>query len=84
LVGLFVGQLVNYDNTKEDSVGNSQKVHKRKGMGKRKGKGKVVPVHVMKAYWGSGAIPPLPQYAFMTWCSVKAQEQLLPLPFNRD
>jgi len=20
----------------------------------------------------SGAIPPLPQYAFMTWCSVKA------------
>jgi hypothetical protein len=23
----------------------------------------------------SGAIPPLPQYAFMAWCSVKAQEQ---------
>jgi hypothetical protein len=22
----------------------------------------------------SGAIPPLPQYAFMAWCSVKAQE----------
>jgi len=24
----------------------------------------------------SGAIPPLPQYAFMVWCSVKAQGQL--------
>jgi hypothetical protein len=24
----------------------------------------------------SGTIPPLPQYAFMTWCSVKAQGQL--------
>jgi len=24
----------------------------------------------------SGAVPPLPQYAFMTWCSVKAQGQL--------
>jgi len=24
----------------------------------------------------SGAIPPLPQYAFVTWCSVKAQGQL--------
>jgi hypothetical protein len=24
----------------------------------------------------SGAIHPLPQYAFMAWCSVKAQEQL--------
>jgi hypothetical protein len=24
----------------------------------------------------SGNIPPLPQYAFMAWCSVKAQEQL--------
>jgi hypothetical protein len=24
----------------------------------------------------SGAIPPLPQYAFMAWCSVKAQVQL--------
>jgi hypothetical protein len=24
----------------------------------------------------SRAIPPLPQYAFMAWCSVKAQEQL--------
>jgi hypothetical protein len=23
-----------------------------------------------------GAIPPLPQYAFMAWCSVKAQGQL--------
>jgi len=23
-----------------------------------------------------GAIPPLPQYAFMAWCLVKAQEQL--------
>jgi hypothetical protein len=22
------------------------------------------------------AIPPLPQYAYMAWCSVKAQEQL--------
>jgi hypothetical protein len=24
----------------------------------------------------SGAIPPLPQYAFMEWCSLKAQGQL--------
>jgi hypothetical protein len=24
----------------------------------------------------SGAIPPLPQYTFMAWCSVKAQEKL--------
>jgi hypothetical protein len=24
----------------------------------------------------SGAIPPFPQYAFMPWCSVKAQGQL--------
>jgi hypothetical protein len=24
----------------------------------------------------SGATPPLPQYAFMAWCSVKAQGQL--------
>jgi hypothetical protein len=24
----------------------------------------------------SGAIPPLPQHAFMVWCSVKAQGQL--------
>jgi hypothetical protein len=24
----------------------------------------------------SGAIPPLPQYAFMAWCSAKAQGQL--------
>jgi hypothetical protein len=24
----------------------------------------------------SGDIPPLPQYAFMAWCSVKAQGQL--------
>jgi hypothetical protein len=24
----------------------------------------------------SGAIPPLPQYAFMAWCSVKIQGQL--------
>jgi hypothetical protein len=23
-----------------------------------------------------GTIPPLPQYAFMAWCSVKAQRQL--------
>jgi hypothetical protein len=31
----------------------------------------------------SGAIPPLPQYALMAWCSVKEQGQLylsLPLP----
>jgi hypothetical protein len=27
----------------------------------------------------SGAIPPLLQYAFIAWCSVKAQGQLLPL-----
>jgi hypothetical protein len=24
----------------------------------------------------SGALPPLPQYAFMAWCSVKVQGQL--------
>jgi len=32
----------------------------------------------------SGATPPLPQYAFTAWCSVKAQGQLylLPLPAN--
>jgi hypothetical protein len=24
----------------------------------------------------SGAVPPLPQYAFMAWCLVKAQGQL--------
>jgi hypothetical protein len=32
----------------------------------------------------SGAVPSLPQYALMAWCSVKAQEQLylLPLPEN--
>jgi hypothetical protein len=24
----------------------------------------------------SGAVPPFPQYAFMAWCSVKAQRQL--------
>jgi hypothetical protein len=24
----------------------------------------------------SGAVPPLPQYAFMAWCPVKAQGQL--------
>jgi hypothetical protein len=23
-----------------------------------------------------GAVPPLPQYAIMAWCSVKAQEQI--------
>jgi len=27
----------------------------------------------------SGAIPPLPQYAFMAWCLVKAQGTTLPL-----
>jgi len=26
----------------------------------------------------SGAVHPLPQYAFMAWCLVKAQEQFLP------
>jgi len=29
-----------------------------------------------------GAIPPLPQYAFMTCCLVKAQGQLYLLPFT--
>jgi hypothetical protein len=29
----------------------------------------------------SGAIPPLPQYAFTAWCLVKAQGQLYLLPF---
>jgi hypothetical protein len=28
----------------------------------------------------SGALPPLSQYAFMAWCSVKAQGQFLSLP----
>jgi hypothetical protein len=28
----------------------------------------------------SGAIPPLPQYAFMAWCSVKSIGTTLPLP----
>jgi hypothetical protein len=27
-----------------------------------------------------GAIPPLPQYAFMAWCSVKSTGTTLPLP----
>jgi hypothetical protein len=31
-----------------------------------------------------GAIPPLPQYAFMAWCSVKVQGQLYLLPFKRE
>jgi hypothetical protein len=30
----------------------------------------------------SGAVPPLPQYAFMAWCSVKAQEQLYLSPLS--
>jgi hypothetical protein len=30
----------------------------------------------------SGAIPPLPQYALMAWCLVKAQGQLYLLPFR--
>jgi hypothetical protein len=29
-----------------------------------------------------GAIPPLPPYTFMAWCSVKAQGQLYLLPFS--
>jgi hypothetical protein len=29
-----------------------------------------------------GAIPPLPRYAFMAWCSVKAQGQLYLYPIN--
>jgi hypothetical protein len=28
-----------------------------------------------------GAIHPLPQYAFMAWCSVKSTGITLPLPF---
>jgi hypothetical protein len=28
-----------------------------------------------------GAIPPLPQYALMAWCSVKSTETTLPLPY---
>jgi len=27
------------------------------------------------------AIPPLPQYAFMAWCSVESTGITLPLPF---
>jgi hypothetical protein len=30
----------------------------------------------------SGAMPPLPQYAFTAWCSVKAEGQLYLLPYN--
>jgi hypothetical protein len=30
----------------------------------------------------SGAIPPLPKYAFMAWCLVKAQGQLYLFTFN--
>jgi hypothetical protein len=29
----------------------------------------------------SGAIPPLPQYAFMAWCLVKSTGTSLPLPY---
>jgi len=29
----------------------------------------------------SGAISPLPQYAFVVWCSFKAQGQLYLLPY---
>jgi hypothetical protein len=32
----------------------------------------------------SGAIPPLSQYAFMAWCSVKAQGQLYLFTFYID
>jgi hypothetical protein len=36
----------------------------------------------------SGAMPPFPQYAFMAWCSVKAQGQLylylLPVQSNGE
>jgi hypothetical protein len=32
----------------------------------------------------SGAIPPLPQYAFMVWCLVKAQGQLYLYLFLRQ
>jgi hypothetical protein len=39
-------------------------------------------LHLMPRSRMRGAIPPLPQYAFMAWCSVKAQGQLsLPLPY---
>jgi hypothetical protein len=31
----------------------------------------------------SGVVPPLPQYAFMAWFSVKAQGKLYFLPFLR-
>jgi len=31
-----------------------------------------------------GAILPLPQYAFMAWCSVEAQGQLLPFTFTYE
>jgi hypothetical protein len=30
----------------------------------------------------SGAILPLPQYAFMAWCLVESTETTLPLPFE--
>jgi len=30
----------------------------------------------------NGAIPPLPQYALMAWCSVKSTGTTLPLPLH--
>jgi hypothetical protein len=32
----------------------------------------------------SGAIPPLPQYAFMVWCSVKGQGQVYLYLYNTE
>jgi hypothetical protein len=37
-----------------------------------------------RAHWTNGAIPPLPQCAFMAWCSVKAQGQLYVFLYERE
>jgi hypothetical protein len=45
--------------------------------GGKSGQGVKLTTHLhLVSRWMNGAIPPLPHYAFMAWCSVKAQEQL--------
>jgi hypothetical protein len=38
-------------------------------------------IHLMPRLSIHGAIPPLPQFAFMAWCSVKSTGTNLPLPY---
>jgi hypothetical protein len=38
--------------------------------------------HLVRGQRMSGAIPPLPQYAFMAWCSVKRIKGTLPLLYT--